>query len=70
MTVSVIAVVNRRRATVELEDPTDENIKALKRALFRCGHRPFWDSDAQWWIIRTECLNKLKEHGIEVRVVK
>lgn len=65
----VLAVINRRRAFIELEDPSDENIKALKRALARCKRRPYYDSDAEWWKIGTECLQVLKEHKITVRVV-
>lgn len=66
----VLAVINKRRAFIELEDPSDENLKALKRALARCSRRPYYDKDAEWWSIRAECIKVLKEHGIEVKVVK
>jgi len=66
----VLAVINKRRAFVELEEPSDENLKVLKRALARCQRRPYYDRDAEWWMVRTECLKTLREQGIEVKVVK
>lgn len=68
MNVIIKAVVNKRRrkAYIELEDPTDGNIKALKRAFRFLGRRPRYDWQGEYWSIRINDLPVLTEQGLKV----
>lgn len=68
MNVVIKTVVNKRRrkAYIELEDPTDGNIKVLKRAFRFLSRRPKYDWQGEYWSIHLNDLPVLTEQGLKV----
>jgi hypothetical protein len=68
MAVVVKAVVNklRRKAYIEVEEPTDGNLKELKRAFRFLSRKPKYDWQGEYWTIHINDLPVLTEQGLLV----
>jgi hypothetical protein len=64
----VKAVINKRRKKVyiELEEPTDGNLRVLKRAFRYLSRKPKYDWQGEYWSIHINDLPILAEQGLKV----